>query len=138
YLESGSKRTYVYVIGSTEYQSQAVSDNTPTTQLKFQSQAGQGATASDPAHGYLPYVTQAKHPTRSGDTYSFTLTKQGQTGRFAYTVNGRYISRFTLKVPKSTIHLDIAAVGKSLPVALPKGADISPAATTPTTTAPSP
>jgi hypothetical protein len=137
FIQRGSKRTYFYVIGNTEYQSQAVSNNTSTKQLTFHSQASQGATALDPAHGYLPYATQANHPTRSGDTYSFTLTKQGQTGAFAYTVNGQHVSKFTLRVPSSSVQLDISAVGTSPPVALPTGSNVSSASSVPTT-APSP
>jgi hypothetical protein len=137
YVQSGSSRVYVYVIGSTEYQSQSLPNNSSTKNLTFQSKASQGATASDPVHGYLPYVTQAKHPNRSGDSYSFTLTKQGQTGTFTYTVNGRYISRFTLSVPKSSVRVDISAVGTSPPVSLPSGSSVSPASSAPTTT-PSP
>ncbi len=133
YIQSGSKRTYVYVIGSMAYQSQAVSANTSTKHLTFHSQTSQGATALDPAHGYLPYVTQAKHPTHSGDTYSFTLTKQGQTGTFTFTVNGQYVSTFILKVPMSSVRMDISAIGTSAPVALPSGSNISSAGSVPTT-----
>ena len=53
----------------------------------------------DPAHGYLPYATQVKHPNLSGDTYSFSVTKQGQTGKFSYTVNGQYVSQISLTAP---------------------------------------
>jgi hypothetical protein len=138
YIQNGSKRTYVYFIGSTEYQSQAVSNNTPTKQLTFHTQAAtQGVTGSDPAHGYLPYATQAKNPTRSGDTYSFKLTQQGQTGTFSYTVNGQYVSKFTLRVPPSSVQLDISAVGSSPQVSLPTGSKVSSASSAPTT-APSP
>jgi hypothetical protein len=87
-------------------------------------------TASDPVHGYLPYVTQAKNPTRSGDTYSFKLTQQGQTGTFSYTVSGQYVSKFTLRVTSSSVQLDISAVGTSPPVSLPTDSNISSAPTT--------
>ncbi len=133
YIQRGSMRTYVYVIGNTEYQSQAVRNSTSTKQLTFHSQASQGATALDPAHGYLPYATQAKHPTRSGDTYSFTLTKNGQTGTFTYAVKGQHISQFTLTVPKASVTLDLSAVGTSPPVALPTGSNFGSASSTPTT-----
>jgi hypothetical protein len=124
YIQSGKLRTYVYVIGSTEYQSLTVPAGTPTRRLTFYRQASQGATALDPAHGYLPYATQAKRPTHSGDTYSFTLTKQGQTGTFTYTVTGSYVSQFTLTVPNASVRLDISDVGTSPPVALPAGAKV--------------
>ncbi len=133
YIQNGSKRTYVYVIGSTQYQSQAVSNTASTKSLTFSSQTSQGAAALDPVHGYLPYVTQATHPTRSGDSYSFTLTKQGQTGRFTYTVDGRYVSAFTLRVPSSSVRVDITHVGSSSPVALPPGSSISPGTSVPAT-----
>jgi hypothetical protein len=137
YIESGSKRTYVYVIGSTEYQSQAVSDDTSMKTLTFQSQSSQGVTTLDPAHSYLPDASQTKHATLSGNTYSFTLTNQGQTGMFAYTVHGRYVSDFTLNVSTASVRLNITAVGSSPPVALPAGSHVSPASSVPTT-APSP
>lgn len=137
YIQSGSKRTYVYVIGSTEYQSQAVPNNTSMRAVSFQSQASQGVTALDPAHSYLPDATQAKHATLSGNTYSFTLTNQGQTGTFTYTVDGQYVSDFTLKVSTASVQVNISAVGSSPPVALPTGSKVSPASSVPTT-APSP
>jgi hypothetical protein len=137
YIQSGSKRTYVYVIGSTEYESQAVPNGTSISQVAFQSQASQGVTALDPAHSYLPNANQSKHPTLSGNTYSFTLSNQGQTGVFTYTVNGQYVSTFTLKVSTASVRVDISAIGTSAPVALPSGVKISPASSVPTT-APSP
>ena len=137
YIQSGTKRVYVYVIGKTQYQSQSVPNNAPTKQLTFHSQASQGATALDPVQGYLPYASQSKHPTRSGDSYSFTLTKQGQTGTFTYTVNGQHVSKFTLTVPSSSVQLDISAIGTSPPVSLPAGSKVSPSSSVPTT-APSP
>ncbi len=123
YIQRGSKRTYVYVIGTTQYQSQAVPDTSSTKHLTFQSQTSQGATALDPAHGYLPYATQAKHTTRSGDVHSFSLTKNGQTGTFTYAVKGQYISRFTLTVPSGSVNLEISAIGTSPPVVLPPGSN---------------
>lgn len=125
YIEKGSKRTYVYLIGMTQYQSQAVPNVTSTKHLVFQSQASQGVGALDPAHGYLPYATEAKNTKHSGDTYSFTLTMQGQTGTFTYTVNGQYISEFTLTVSNASVHLDISAVRTSPPVVLPAGSRVS-------------
>lgn len=122
YVESGSKRTYIYVIGTTQYQSQTVPNNASTRQLTFQSQAGEGVSSLDPAHGYLPYATQAKNTKHLGDTYSFTLTMQGQSGTFTYTVNGRYLSAFTLKAPNGSVRLDVSAVGTTRPVVLPTGA----------------
>jgi hypothetical protein len=124
YIQSGNRRTYVYVIGSYQYQSLTVSAGTVPRRLVFYRQLSQGAVALDPAHGYLPYATQAKHPSRSGDTYSFTLTKGGQTGTFTYTVSGQYISQFTLTVPHASVTLDISSVGTSQPVKLPAGSRV--------------
>ena len=133
YIQSGSKRTYIYVIGNTEYQSQPVPGNTSTKQLTLNSQSSQGATALDPAQSYLPYAVQAKHPTRSGDTYSFKLTTQGRTGTFTYTVKGQYVSLFSLNVSTSSVRLKISGIGTSSPVALPTGSSIAPASSVPTT-----
>jgi hypothetical protein len=128
YIQSGTKRTYVYVIGKLEYQSLTVAAGASTDHLTFYRQATQGAQSLDPAHGYLPYVRQAKNVTRSGDTYTFTLqetTTQGkQTGKFTYTVTGPYVSEFTLTVAASSVQLVISQVGSSPPVALPAGAKI--------------
>ena len=128
YIQSGSKRTYVYVIGKVEYQSLTVSNNTSTNHLVFYRQASQGAQALDPAHGYLPYAKQATGIQQSGDTYSFTLsetTAQGkQSGTFTYTVTGSYISEFTLDVATASVQLVISQVGSSPPVMLPAGAKV--------------
>lgn len=128
YIQSGGKRTYVYVIGQWEYQSLTVANGASTAHLTFYRQASQGAQALDPAHGYLPYAKQAKNITRSGDTYSFTLsetTAQGkQTGTFAYTVSGPYVSEFNLGVATSSVNLVISQVGTSPPVKLPAGSKV--------------
>ena len=137
YIQSGSKRAYVYVIGRTEYQSQTVPNNTPVKALTFQSQASQGVSALDPAHSYLPDANRTKHATRSGDMYSFTLTNQGTTGNFTYTVNGRYVSRFTLRVGTASVRVDISAIATSPSVKLPSGSKVSSVTSVPTT-APSP
>jgi hypothetical protein len=132
YIQSGSKRTYVYVIGKAEYQSLTVANNTSTSHLVFYRQASQGAKALDPAHGYLPYAKQAKDVQKSGDTYSFTLsetTAQGkQSGKFVYTVSGPYVSEFTLDVATASVQLVISEVGSSPPVKLPAGAKVVKAA----------
>jgi hypothetical protein len=128
YIQSGSKRTYVYVIGKFEYQSLTVANNASTNHLVLYRQPSQGAQALDPAHGYLPYAKSAKDVQQSGDTYSFTLsetTSQGkETGTFAYTVSGSYVSEFTLNVAGSSVQLIISQVGSSPPVSIPAGAKI--------------
>lgn len=131
YIQSGTRRTYVYVIGAYQYQSLTVPAGTLPQRLVFYRQLSQGAVSLDPAHGYLPYATQAKHPSQSGATYSFTLTKGGQTGTFTYTVDGQYISQFTLTVPHASVTLDISRVGTSPPVRLPAGAKVISAPTAP-------
>lgn len=128
YIQSGTKRTYVYVIGKWEYQSLTVAAGAPTGHLTFYRQASQGAKALDPAHGYLPYAKQAKDVTHTGDTYTFTLsetTTQGkQSGNFAFTVSGPYVSEFNLTVASSSVQLIISLVGSSPPVKLPDGAKV--------------
>jgi hypothetical protein len=144
YIQSGTKRTYVYVLpsstgGAVEYQSLSVKPGAPTTHLVFYKQASQSAALLDPAHNYLQYAKNAKHVTKSGSTYSFTLsqtTTQGatETGKFVYTVSGQYISQFDLSVAGSSVRLVISQVGSSPPVALPAGAKVVAAPTTPTPT----
>jgi hypothetical protein len=128
YIQNGTKRTYVYVIGKWEYQSLSVAAGTSTGHLVLYRQASQGATALDPAHGYLPYAKQAKTISQSGDTYSFTLsetTSQGKaTGRFTYTVTGPTVSQFTLDVAGSSVDLVISQVGAAPAVELPAGAKV--------------
>lgn len=133
YIQSGNRRSYVYIINSYQYQSLTVSANAAPRHLVFYRQPSNGATANDPAHGYLPYATQAKHPTRSGDKYTFTLTRNGQTGTFTYTVSGQFISAFTLAVPNASVRLDISNVGTSPSVKLPAGSRVvaAPSGSTP-------
>ncbi len=128
YIQSGNKRTYVYVIGKWEYQSVTMAVGASTDHLTLYRQASQGAQALDPAHGYLPYAKQAKDVTNSGDTYTFTLsetTTQGkQTGKFVYTVSGPYVSEFNLSVASASVNLVISEVGTSPPVQLPAGSKV--------------
>ncbi len=126
YIESGNKRTYIYVTGTTEYQSLTVSPGTTTDHLVFYKQPSQGAAAVNPVHGYLPYAGQGKNIRRSGDTYSFSLTRQGHKARFGFTVTGRYVSEFTFEVPvnDASVRLVISRVGSSPPVALPSGSKV--------------
>ena len=133
YVESGNKRTYVYVIGDTEYQSLTVPSTASTKHLTFYAQPSQGATTVDPTHNYLRYAATAKNISQTGSTYSFTLTQNGETGHFAYTVSGSYISEFDLSVKTASVQLVISQVGSSPPVALPSGAKVVKAPTSPTT-----
>jgi hypothetical protein len=131
YIQSGNRRTYVYVIGANQYQSLTVRAGATPQHLVFYRQASQGAVSLDPAHGYLPYASQAKNLSQSGDVYSFTLTKGGQTGHFTYTVSSQYVSQFTLAVSHSSVRLNISQVGTSPPVNLPAGAKVVGAPPTP-------
>jgi len=128
YIQSGSTRTYVFVIGNAEYQTTALPNNASTAHLVFYRRAGQGAQALDPAHGYLPYAKQATNIQKSGDTYSFTLeettSKGKESGDFTYTVSGPYVSEFTLNVASASVQLVISQVGSSPPVKLPAGAKV--------------
>jgi len=131
YIQSGSKRTYVYVIGTKEYQSITVTATTPTKHLVFYEQPSQGAVALDPAHNYIRYAQQAKNPKQSGSTYTFSLTQGGQVGTFVFTVSGKYVSEMTLSVKTASVQLAISKVGTSPPVALPVGAKVVAAPTSP-------
>jgi hypothetical protein len=125
YVQSGTKRTYVYVIGTTEYQSLTVSPSTPTKSLVFYRQQSQGAKALDPVRNYLNYVREAKHVTQSGSNYSFSLTQQGQVGKFVVTVSGSYVTQVLLSVQGASVQLVISQFGTSpVPVALPAGAKV--------------
>ena len=124
YIDAAGKRTYVYVIGTTEFQSLPVSSSNPPKVLTFYKQQGPGAKAVDPARHYLTFATTAKNITHSGSAYSFDLTQQGQTGHFVYTVTGRYISDMMLSVSTSSVHVVISQVGSAPQVTLPKGAKI--------------
>ena len=123
-IDSGNKRTYVYVIGSVQYQSVSVAANGSTKHLVFYRQASQAASVLDPAHNYIRYASQAKNVTRDGSTYTFVLHQNGQTGTFVYTVNGSYISTFDLTVKNASVHLVISQVTTSPPVNLPAGSKV--------------
>jgi predicted membrane-bound mannosyltransferase len=124
FIQSGNKRTYVYVIGSVQYQSVSVAANASTKNLVFYKQASQPASVVDPAHNYLRFASQAKNVTKNGNTYTFVLHQSGQTGNFSYTVNGSYVSSFGLTVQNASVHLVISQVGTSSPVNLPSGAKV--------------
>jgi hypothetical protein len=131
YIQSGNKRTYVYVIGSKEYQSITVTASTPAKHLVFYEQPSQGAAALDPAHNYLRYAQQAKNAQQSGSTYTFSLSQGGQVGVFVFTVSGKYLSSMTLTVKTASVQLTISQVGTSPPVALPAGAKVVAAPASP-------
>lgn len=128
WLQSAGRRTYLVIIGSTEYISLTRSAGATGAPLSFYTQQTTGAQAVDPAHTYLPYWNCHGAPScptsRSGATTTVTLSQGGQTEKLTYTVTGNYVSRFTAATPGGTISLDISKVGSSPPVSLPKGAKI--------------
>jgi hypothetical protein len=125
YIESGNKRTYVFVIGDTEYQSLTVPANGSTKHLVFYKQSSQGAKALDPAHGYLPYAKQkGENVQKSGGTTTFTISKSGQVGTFTFTVSGQYVTSFNLAVKTANVSLVISQVGTAPPVKLPPGSKV--------------
>ncbi|MHB8429389.1 MAG: hypothetical protein ACYDDZ_02525 [Acidimicrobiales bacterium] len=124
YVESGARRTYVYVIGPFEYQSRSVPSGAVPAHLTFFRQAGQGAKALDPARGYLSYAALGRNIQQSGSTYSFSIRRSGQTGHFTFTVSGRYVSEVLLGVSSSSVRLVISDVGTSPAVALPPGSRV--------------
>ncbi|HEV3280650.1 MAG TPA: hypothetical protein VG032_03510 [Acidimicrobiales bacterium] len=124
YIQSGDRRSYVFAIGTSYYQSVTVPTSTPLRRLTFYRQDNPGGVPSvDPAQN-LRYATQAKHVSQSGDTFSFTVTKMGQTGTFTYTVSGQYVSHFTFTVGNASLELSISGVGTSPTVRLPAGAKV--------------
>ncbi len=131
YIQSGSHRTYVYVIGDVEYQSLTVSASAGDKHLTFYKQPSEGAATLDPAHNYLRYASQAKNPKQSGGTTTFTVAQSGQVGTFKFTVAGSYVSSVSLTVKTASVSLVISQVGTSPPVTLPAGARIVTAPTGP-------
>jgi len=127
WLLSGGRKTYLFIIGTTEYiaVSQSASAPMPTT---FYTQQTTGAQAVDPAHNYLPYWNchgAPKCPTsRSGSVTTVTLSQGGQTEKLSYTVTGNYVSKFSAVTPGGTIALEISELGTSPDVALPKGSKV--------------
>ncbi len=128
WLQSAGRRTYLVIIGSTEYISVTRSTKTAGGPLTFYTQQTTGAQAVDPAHTYLPYWNCHGAPTcpttRSGSVTTVKLSQGGQTEKLNYTVTGNVVSKFTAVTPGGTISLEISKVASSPAVALPKGAKI--------------
>ncbi len=132
YVQSGNRRGYVYFLpsaaGPVEYQSITQSASGSTRHLVFYRQAAESAASEDPTQTYLRYATEAKNVTKSGSTYTFTLSQTGtegkETGTFVYTVTGPYVSQFDVTVAASSVQLAISAVGSSPPVNLPAGSRV--------------
>jgi hypothetical protein len=119
WLVSSGRKTWLFIVGSTEYVAVtgAASTSTPTT---FFTQQTQGAVAVDPAHTYVPYCTR-KPSTLSGSVTTVTLTQGGETEKLTCTVSGNYVSNFKAVTPGGTIELAISSVGSSPAVELPHG-----------------
>lgn len=119
WLLSAGRKTYIYIIGSTEYI--AVTTSAKATQpTKFYTQRTAGAAAVDPAHSYLSYYNKGT-ATHKGAVTTVTLSQGGQKEVLTYTVTGNYVSDFKAVTPGGTIELGISNVGTSPPVQLPKG-----------------
>jgi len=133
WLQSVGRRTYLVIIGSTEYISVTRPAKGAKGPIVFYKQQTEGAQAVDPAHTYLKYYDKGTS-TKSGSVTTVTLTEGGQTEKLFYTVTGNYVSNFKAVTPGGTINLAIANVGSAPKVALPKNAKFAaspPASTTP-------
>lgn len=128
WLQSAGRRTYLVIIGTTEYISVTQPAKSTTPPLSFYSQQTTGAQAVDPAHTYLPHYNKGP-ATKSGSVTTVTLSQGGQTDHLTYTVTGNYVSNFKAVTPGGTINLAISKLGTSPAVALPKGAKIVAAPT---------
>jgi len=118
YIESGTRRTYVYVIGSYEYQSVTVSGSS-SGRLVFYRQPSQGAAALDPTPDYLAYIDRAKDISKSGTTYSFTVHQGSVAGKFTVVVSGSYVASLDLSVQRQSVGLVLSQIDSSPPVRLP-------------------
>jgi len=129
WLLSAGRKTYIFIIGTTEYIAVSQSAGAPAPKT-FYTQQTTGAKAVDPAHTYLPYYNcnpqpgQPKRPcptTKSGNVTTITLTQGNQKEILKYTVTGNYVSKFTASTPGGTIDLGISELGTSPAVQLPQG-----------------
>jgi hypothetical protein len=123
WIQSAGRRTYLVIIGSTEYISLTRSAKTTSTPLVFYSQQTLGAQAVDPAHTYLPFYDKGPS-TRSGSVTTVTVTQSGQSVKLIYTVTGNYVSNFKAVEQGGSINLSISDLGSAPEVALPTGARI--------------
>jgi len=133
WLDSVGRRTYLVIIGTTEYISVTRPIKGAKGPIDFYKQQTEGAKAVDPAHTYLMYYDKGTS-TKSGSVTTVTLSQGGETEKLIYTVTGNYVSNFKAVTPGGTINLAIANVGSAPKVALPKNAKFAaspPASTTP-------
>jgi len=133
YVQSGSRRTYIAVIGTNEYQSVTVSASHGPSHLTIYSQPSQGAIAVDPAHTYLPFYSKGTNLQKSGSTTTMTLSQGGQSDKLTFVVDGSYVSDFAAVTPTGNLSLAISDVGTSPPVVLPAKSKIvaAPASASP-------
>ncbi len=125
YIDSGGRRTYVYFIGRTQYQSVTVSTKTKSTKkLTFYRQPVAGASVADPVHSYLRLSSQGVDKKLSGNTTTMTLNQAGQSVELRYTVSGQYVSMFEGSGQGATVAIVISQVGTTPPVKLPSGIKI--------------
>ncbi len=127
WTQSAGRRTYLFIIGTTEYISVTGSAKTGRVPLVYYTQRSSGAKAADPAQQYLRVFKQAL-PTgvtrtivTTGSVTTVTLTQGAQVETLTYTVTGNYVTKFHAVIPGGTINLTISEVGTSPPVALPAG-----------------
>jgi hypothetical protein len=125
YIETVSGRTYIYVQGGYEFQSVTVSKGASTAHLVFYRQRSQAPVSMlDPAQDYLNLVQHVPHAQRSGNTYTLSVTRGGQTGILQYTVAGQYIGRFTIRAAQTSVVVTISQVGTAPPIGLPHGSRV--------------
>jgi len=128
WLQSVGRRTYLVIIGTTEYISVTRSASATGQPTRFYTQQSPGAQAVDPAHTYLTYWNCHGAPTcpttRSGSVTTVTLSQGGQTEKLQFTVTGNVVTKFAAVTPGGTIVLELSEFGTSPKVALPAGAKI--------------
>jgi hypothetical protein len=130
WFASAGRRTYLVMIGTTEYISVTQPARSTRIPLVYYTQQISSVDAADPAHLYLHYYSEGTSTT-SGSITTVTLTQSGETETLTYTVTGDYVSKFGAVTPGGTVDLDLTEVGSSPPVKLPAGArvtDASPSA----------
>ncbi len=128
YIQLGNARSYVFVVGSTQYQSATVTPGTSTRGLTFYKHLGTPARSNDPLAAYLAdYVRPAAVVHRDGTRYRVTVVKSGQTGTFVTTVSGSYVAELSVRAPGLADDIVVSSVGSSPPVRLPAGARVLPA-----------
>ena len=134
WLASAGHRTYLVIIGGTEYIGTTQPGTDRVVPRSYTSQATTGAATVDPAHTYLPYYSKGRSHTFGGIT-TVTLHSGTQTETLTYSQDGGHVSTFRAVTPGGTITLDIGSVGVAPAVSLPAGYTAVPgtASTTPGT-----